>query len=132
MGYENYIDFYASWFDAENVGTMYPKKIATQKVKEQLKQIYGDNCICEYAERYGGKLIYPITIDEAARRLIGNDFHRVVVDSIAEREKKNPTFELITPELFKKYGEDLEIVSKSLGCTTKLRFNENGKLISYI
>lgn len=111
---------------------MYPKKIATQKVKEQLKQIYGDNYICEYVERYGGKLIYPITIDEASRRLIGGDFHRVVVDSIAKREKNNPTFELITPELFKKYGEDLEIVSESLGCTTKLRFNENGKLISYI
>ena len=130
--YENYIDFYASWFDTENVGSMYPKKIAIQKVKEQLKQIYGDNYICEYTERYGGRLIYPITIDEAARRLIGNDFHRVVVDSIAEREKKNPTFELITPELFKRYGEDLEILSKSLGYITKLRFNENGKLISYI
>ena len=41
-------------------------------------------------------------------------------------------FESKLDELSKKYGEDLEIVSKSLGCTTKLRFNENGKLISYI
>ena len=130
--YESYIAFYASWFDVKNVGTMYPKKIATQKVKEDLKQIYGDCYVCEYAERYGGKLIYPITIEDAAKRLIGNDLHRVTIDAIAEREKENPTFELITPALLKKYGEDLEIVSNSLCCTTKLRFNENGKLISYI
>ena len=64
--YENYIDFYASWFDANNVGTMYPKKIATQKVKEQLKEIYGNGYVCEYKERYGGKLIYPLTIDDIA------------------------------------------------------------------
>ena len=111
---------------------MYPKKIATQKVKEQLKEIYGNGYVCEYKERYGGKLIYPLTIDDIATRLIGGDLHRVKVDAIAENEKKNPTYELITPELFDKYGNDLEIVSHALGCTVALRFNENGKLISYI
>lgn len=130
--YENYVDFYASWFDAENVGTMYPKKIATQKVIEQLKEIYGDGYVCEYKERYGGKLIYPLTINDIAARLIGSDLHREKVDLIADNERKNPTYELITPELFTKYGNDLEIVSQALGCTTTLRFNENGKLISYI
>lgn len=130
--YENYVDFYASWFDAENVGTMYPKKIAFNKVKEELKVVYGNAYVCEYKERYGGKLIYPLTLEEITKRLIGNDLHRVKVDSIAKNERKNPTYELITPELFIKYGNNLEIVSNSLGCTVALRFNENGKLMSYI
>lgn len=130
--YENYIDFYASWFDKNNIGTMYPKKIAIQKVKEQLKEIYGNGYVCEYKERYGGKLIYPLTIDDITTRLIGGDLHRASVDKIAKTEKENPTYELITPELFAKYGNDLEIVSHALGCTVALRFNDDGKLISYI
>ena len=40
----------------------------------------------------------------------------------AKITKKNPTFELITPELFKRYGEDLEIVSKSFGLIVKEAF----------
>lgn len=129
--YENYIAFYASWYDASNVGTMYPRKIAIQMLKEQLNEIYGGSA-CEYQERYGGKLIYPLSSDEVVKRLINGDYHRVHVDTIADKEKQNPTFELITPALFDKYGSDLEIVSKSLGCTVSLRFDESGKLKSYI
>lgn len=130
--YESYVDFYASWFDKNNVGTMYPKKVAIQKVSQYLKEIYGANMVCEYKERYGGKLIYPRTIEEITKTLIGNDLHRISVDAIGENEMKNPSYELITPELFAKYGDDLEIVSHSLGCTVKLKFNENGKLMNYI
>lgn len=130
--HENYIDFYASWFDAKNVGTMYSRKTAINKVKEELKKIYGNSYVCEYKERYGGKLIYPLTMEDITTRLIGNDLHRAKVDSIADNERINPTYELITPELFTKYGDDLEIVSHALGCTVALKFNDAGKLISYI
>lgn len=135
--YESYVDFYASWFDADNVGTMYPKKVAIQKVKEQLKEIYGETPIGQYKERYGGKLIYPYTLSQAAEYLIDRDYHRVSVDKAADNEKENPCFEKITPDLFDKYGDDLEIVCKSSlwGSDTYcsgLRFDENGKLLNYI
>lgn len=129
--HESYITFYASWFDAQNVGTMYPRKIAFQKLEEQLKDIY-KGPICEYKEQYGGKLVYPLTINEVSQRLINGDFHRVNVDAIANKEKQNPTYDLITPALFEKYGSNLEIVSRALGCTTALKFSADGKLISYI
>lgn len=129
--YESYVAFYASCFDSQNIGTMYPRKIAFQKLREQLKDIY-NGPVCEYQERYGEKFVYPLLMDEVSQRLINGDFHRVNVDAIADKEKQNPTFELITPALFDKYGSDLEIVSRSLGCTVSLRFDESGKLKSYI
>ena len=71
-------------------------------------------------------------VHDIVKRLIDNDLHRAKVDLIAENERQNPTYELITPELFSKYGNDLEIVSHTLGCTVALRFNDDGKLVSYI
>ena len=123
--YESYVAYYASWFDADNVGPMYTQKDAINIVAKALKEIY-PSLFGTVKETYGSNVLTTFSYEQAAEQLLNRNFSRANVAEVIKKENETHTFIDVVPGIEERY-EDLQTVSKLLGFAIPVKF-KNGKL----
>lgn len=95
--YENWIDYYASYFDASNIGTMYSEREAKRIVREFLEEKYPkrnkfNEPLCTIINSCVGPYERIVGYVEMAEILLNRNFSRKHVAEVIEKEKNKSTF----------------------------------------
>lgn len=76
-------EYKGAFFDVKHVGTMYSRRNAIKKVADQLKEKFQNAKYLSYIENYDwGCYQRKVDIYDAAKMLIGGDYHRDAVDNL--------------------------------------------------